>query len=108
MDTSDKGSLDRLIIDEIRLVLDEKRTSISVLKTGIFILLAQLLIYSILIVTSQFYETIKVLHIIIPFYIINIILVILAGYLIIHSLFRIHHFNDLILQLKKKREEGAH
>jgi membrane protein YdbS with pleckstrin-like domain len=102
MDTSDKGCLDQLMIDEIRLILDEKRTFISVMSTGIFILLSQLLINSILIATSHFYEIINVLHIIIPFYIINILLVILAGYLIIHSLYRIHHFNHLILQLKKK------
>ena len=103
MNTSEKGSLDQPIIDEIRLLLDEKRTSISVMSIGIFIVLAQLLINSILIATSQFYEMMEVLHIIIPFYIIDILLVILAGYLVIHSLIRIRRFNQLILQLKKER-----
>ena len=62
----------------------------------------QLLINSILIVTSKFYEMMNVLHIIIPFDIINIFLVILGGYLVIHSLIRIRHFNQLICRLKRK------
>ena len=103
MEINDKGSENKEVIDEIRLLLDEKRTSISILSTGIFILLAQLLIYSILIATSKFYEIANVLHMIIPFYIVNFILLILAGYLIIHSLFRIRHFNHLILQVKKRK-----
>ena len=91
-----------MIAYEIRLVLDEKRTSISVLITGISILLAQLIIQGFLIATSQFYKIIDVLHIVIPFYIINIVLVFLSFYLIIHSLLRIRHYNSLILRLKKR------
>jgi hypothetical protein len=74
MEINDKGSENKEVIDEIRLLLDEKRTSISILSTGIFILLAQLLIYSILIATSKFYEIANVLHMIIPFYIVTFII----------------------------------
>jgi hypothetical protein len=102
MNNNDKLTSDRMITNEIRLVLDEKRTSISVLITGIFILLAQLTIQSVLIATSQFYKIIDVLHVVIPFYIINIALVFLSFYLIIQSLLRIRHYNRLILRLKKK------
>jgi hypothetical protein len=102
MNKNDDLTPDGLITHEIRLVLDEKRTSISVLVTGVSILLAQLIIQGFLIATSQFYKIIDVLHIVIPFYIINIALFFLSFYLIIHSLLRIRHYNRLILQLKKR------
>jgi len=102
MNKNDLWTSDRMLTDEIRLILDEKRTSISVLVTGIFILLAQITILGVLIATSQFYKIIDVLHIVIPFYIINVALVCLSAYLIIHSLFRIRHYNHLILRLKQK------
>lgn len=102
MDKNDKLTSDRMVTDEIRLILDEKRTSISVLSTGIFILLAQITIQAVLIATSQFYKIVDVLHIAIPFYIINIALAGLSFYLIIHSLLRIRHYNHLIVRLKKK------
>ena len=102
MNLDDNISSDRLTVYEIQLLLDEKRTALSVMSTGIFILVAQLLINSILIATSQFYSMMNVIHLVIPFYIINVCLFILAGFLIIHSLSRIRHFNHLISQLKKK------
>jgi uncharacterized membrane protein YidH (DUF202 family) len=102
MNNNDNLTSDRMIANEIRLILDEKRTSISVLSTGIFILLAQITIQGVLIATSKFYKIIDVLHIVIPFYIINIVLAFLSFYLIIHSLLRIRHYNRLILRLKKK------
>ena len=61
----------RIIRKEIRLVLDEKKTAISLMSTGVVILIAQLVILSFLISTSQFYKIFEVLHIVIPFYIIN-------------------------------------
>ena len=103
MEMKDKGSENKEAINEIRLLLDEKRTSISIMITGVAVLIAQLLIYSILIATSKFYEIVEVVHLIIPFYVINLALLILACYLIIHSLFRIRHFNRLILQVKKRK-----
>jgi hypothetical protein len=102
MNNNDNLTSNRLIADEIRLILDEKRTSVSILSTGIFILLAQITIQGILIATSQFYKIIDVLHIVIPFYIINIALAFLSFYLIIHSLLRIRHYNHLIIKLKKR------
>ena len=102
MSTNDEVSSERLLIDEIQLLLDEKRAFLSMMRTGIFILIAQLLIISILIVTSRFYEIISVLHMIIPFYAINIALMSLGCYLIIHAFFRIRHYDYAILQLKKK------
>jgi membrane protein YdbS with pleckstrin-like domain len=99
---NDEISTERLLIDEVQLLLDEKRALFSLMRTGIFILIAQLLIISILIATSRFYEIINVLHMIIPFYAINIALMLLGCYLIIHSLVRIRRYDYVILQLKKK------
>jgi len=91
--TNDEVSFERLLIDEVQLLLDEKRAFLSLMRTGIFILIAQLLIISILIATSRFYEIISVLHMIIPFYAINIALALLGCYLIIHAFFRIRHYD---------------
>jgi hypothetical protein len=102
MNKNDNVTSDRKINDEIRLILDEKRTHISVLSTGIFILLAQITIQGVLIATSRLYKIVEVLHIIIPFYMINIALAVLSFYLIIHSLLRIRHYNRLIIRLKKR------
>ena len=102
MDENDNLTSDRTINAAIRLILDEKRTTISILSTGVLILIVQMTILCILISTSQFYKIIDVLHIAIPFYIINTILFILSFYLILHSLFRIRHYNHRILQLKKR------
>ena len=99
---SSNDDMDRNISGEIRLLLDEKMTFVSIMNTGIVVLIAQLLILSILISTSQFYKLVEVLHLVIPLCFINIILAVLSFYLIIHSLWRIHHFNRLIYRLKKK------
>jgi hypothetical protein len=60
VNTNDEVSFERLLIDEVQLLLDEKRAFLSMMRTGIFILIAQLLIISILIATSRFYEIINV------------------------------------------------
>jgi hypothetical protein len=59
VNTNDEVSFERLLIDEVQLLLDEKRAFLSMMRTGIFILIAQLLIISILIATSRFYEIIN-------------------------------------------------
>jgi membrane protein YdbS with pleckstrin-like domain len=105
--TNDELSFERLLIDEVQLLLDEKRAFLSLMRTGIFILIAQLLIISILIATSRFYEIISVLHMIIPFYALNIALALLGCYLIIHAFFRLRHYDYAILQLKKKHRRIA-
>ena len=107
MSTEDEVSSERLLIDQVQLLLEEKRAFHSLMRTGIFILIAQLLIVSILIATSQFYEIISVLHMIIPFYAINIALMLLGCYLIVHAFFRIRHYDDAIVKLKKKHRRIA-
>jgi len=102
MSTSHQPVSEHLLIEAMQLLLEEKQTSLSVMRTGIFILLAQLVFLCVLIATSQFYETLQVVHMIIPFYVLNIALLFLAGYLIVHSLLRIRHYDSLILRLKKK------
>jgi hypothetical protein len=102
MSTKDHLDTGHMLIEAIQLLLEEKQTSLSVMRTGIFILLAQLVVICVLIATSQFYKALQVVHMIVPFYILNIALLFLAGYLIVHSLLRIRHHDSLILRLKKK------
>ena len=72
------------------------------MRTGIFIVLAQLVFICVLIATSRFYETLRVVHMLVPFCVLNFALLCLAGYLIVHSLLRIRHYDSVILRLKKK------
>ena len=102
METSDKTASERIMMDQVRMLLDEKRTFISIMNTGIFILPSQMLIDGILIAMSKFYETTSIPHLVIPFALINVFLLLLAGYLVFHSLFRIHHCGVLIRNLKKR------
>lgn len=102
MSTKDHLDSERVLIEAIQLLLEEKQTSLSILRTGIFVLVAQLVVICVLIATSQFYEALRVVHMIVPFYILNVVLLCLAGYLIVHPLLRIRHYDFVILRLKKK------
>ena len=102
MSAKDDLDFEHVLIEAIQLLLEEKQTSLSVLRTGIFILLAQLVFICVLIATSRFYATLEVVHMLVPFYLVNIVLLSLAGYLIVHSLFRIRHYDSTILRLKRK------
>jgi hypothetical protein len=57
---------------------------------------------SVLIATSKYYDVLQVMHLIIPLLIICAALVVLGSYLIIRSIIRIRHQDNLILQLKRK------
>ena len=98
---------ERVIIDEVQVLLEEKRTSLSVMRTGIGIFIVQIIIFGILIAASKSYQFLEVLHMTIPFYVINGCLVLLAYYLIITSLIRIRRYDRLITGLKKKHRRIA-
>lgn len=93
---------DSIIIGEVQLLLAEKRTSLSVLRTGISVLILPLSVLSVLIATEKYYNVFNVLHFILPLLLINIALVILGAYLIIRSVNRMRHFDQLIHQIKLK------
>lgn len=98
-DTSEGGT-GTLLFNEIQLLLAEKRTSLSVLRTGIAILVLPLSVLSLLIATSRLYGTMDVLHFLVPVLAICAALTLLAVYLIVRALHRIHVVDRHIAQLK--------
>ena len=86
----------------MQLLLAEKRTSLSVLSTGITVLVLPLSVLSFLIATEKYYDAFNVMHLLIPLLLLNIVLIILGAYLIIRSLRRMHHFDEIIKALKLK------
>lgn len=95
-----EGGAGTLLFNEIQLLLAEKRTSLSVLRTGIAILVLPLSVLSVLIATSRLYGTTDVLHFLVPVLAISTALTLLAFYLIVRALHRIHVVDRHIAQLK--------
>ena len=91
-----------LIINEVQMILAEKRTALSAMRTGIAVFALPLSVFSILIATSRYYDMLNVLHLIVPLFVLCAGLIILGGYLILHAIRRIHHYDRLIRELKLK------
>jgi uncharacterized membrane protein YidH (DUF202 family) len=96
-----------LVFDQIQLVLAEKRTALSTLRTGIAVFALPISAFSVLIVTSRYYEAARVLHWLLPLLALNIGLVVLGCYLITLAVFRIRRYDRRILDLKQKHAELA-
>ena len=97
-----KNETEHAIIDEIQMLLEEKRMSLSAIRTGIAIFVVQVLILGFMIATSKSYHFLEVMHMTVPFYLINACLMLLAYYLIINALLRIRGNDRIISHLKKK------
>ena len=102
-----EDSLESVLINEVQLLLAEKRTALSVLRTGIAVLALPLSVVSVLIATSRYYETVKVLHLLLPLLIVCVVLVLLGAYLIARSLVRLRHFARAISELKRQHSRIA-
>src|SRR3981081_2894978 len=100
METYEPPKLDNLILGEIQVLLAEKRTALSSLRTGIAIFALPLSVLSVLVATSKYYDVVKVLHFLLPLLALNAGLIGLGGYLVIHSVLRIRHYDRQIKQLK--------
>ncbi|MEW6673355.1 MAG: hypothetical protein AB1427_16760 [Thermodesulfobacteriota bacterium] len=101
------SELNAIIINEAQLILAEKRTSLAAVRTGIAVIALPLSLVSLLIATSRFYDAFHVLHWLIPLMALNVVLVFLGAYLIIRSLVRIHHYDRLIKEIKRKHSAVA-
>jgi len=97
-----KEGMDNLIFGEIQLLLAEKRTALSALRVGIAVFALPLSVLSVLIATSKYYQPAHVLHFLVPLLVLNLGLVVLGGYLVVHSILRIHHYDRTIKTLKRK------
>jgi hypothetical protein len=95
------------LFDEVRLVLAEKRTALSSLRVGIAVFALPLSVLSVLIATSRYYDLIHVIHWLVPLLVLNAALIVLGCYLIAHSIRRIHHFDRLIRDIKRKHSAVA-
>jgi hypothetical protein len=93
-----------LIFEEMIVFLQEKRTALRMVRIGISAVIAQISILGFLIATSKYYEWMQVMHLWIPFALLNLIVLSIAGYLIFKALIRIHHLDYQILRYKKSHD----
>src|SRR5204862_1037622 len=91
-----------LLFNEIQLILAEKRTALSSLRAGIAVFVLPLSVLSALIATSRYYDVIRVVHLLVPLLALNAGLVVLGCYLVFHSIRRIHHYDRLIREIKRR------
>jgi Kef-type K+ transport system membrane component KefB len=99
--------VDNMILNEVQLLLSEKRTALSTMRTGIAVFAFPLSVLSILIATSHSYQLHEVMQWLVPLLLINLGLTVLAIYLIAHAFRRIHHYDRLIDEFKRKHSKLA-
>ena len=102
MKTPKQDGIDNVIFSEVQLILAEKRTSFSGLRTGIAIFALPLSVLSVLVATSKYYDISRVWHFLLPLLALNLGLIGLGTYLIIHAIVRIRRYDRHIQELKKK------
>jgi len=93
--------VDDLIVEEILFLLQEKRTSLRMVRIGITAIISQITILGFLIATSRYYKWMEVMHLWIPFALLNMVVLALAGYFIFGSLIHIHRLDRQVLKYKK-------
>ena len=96
-----------LMVEEILFFLQEKRTVLRMIRIGISAIIAQISILGFLIATSKYYEWMLVMHLWIPFTLLNLIVLGVAVYFIFGSLIRIRQLDRQILRYKKIHGEFA-
>jgi Na+-translocating ferredoxin:NAD+ oxidoreductase RnfE subunit len=92
---------DKLIVDEILLFFQEKRTILMTIRMAIGTIMVQVSILSFLIVTSRFYQLVEVMHLVVPFIVLNAIVLGVAGYFLVGSLIQLHRLERQIVRYKR-------
>ena len=95
------------VINKIQLILAEKRTSLAVLRTGIAVFALPLTVLSFLVATSKYYDFVRVIHFLVPIFIISAVLITLGFYLIIRAIKKIRRYDRSINAMKEKYSEIA-
>jgi len=85
----------------VQLLLAEKRTSLSVTRTGIAVLALPLGVLSLLVATSRYYSVAEASALFLALVILCVGLVILGAYLVVHSLHRIRHIDEMVQDLRR-------
>ena len=98
----DTREYDAIIINEVQLVLAEKRTSLAVMRTGIAVLVLPLSVMGLLIATSKYYDVLRVLHFLVPLVALCAVLIVFGAYLILRSIIRMRHYDQLVHEIKRK------
>jgi hypothetical protein len=93
--------VDSLIVEEILVFHQEKRTALRMVRIGISSIIAQITILGFLIATSKYYKWVEVMHLWIPFVVLNLVVLGIAGYFIFGSLIHIHRLDRQIHRYKK-------
>ena len=96
-----------VIINEVQLLLAEKRTTLASMRTGIAVFALPLSVLSVLIATSKYYDVLQVIHLLVPLLVLCAGLVVLGSYLIIRSINRTRHYDQLIFELKREHSKIA-
>jgi uncharacterized membrane protein YidH (DUF202 family) len=92
------------IYNTVSLLLSEKRTSLSMMRTAIAILTLPTSIFTVLIVTSRYYEVSKQLHFVLPLIVICMALIFFGTYLVFRSFKKIKVIDHRIHEIRKKDE----
>lgn len=92
-------------LNKLQLLLSEKRTELSLARTGIALFALPLSVVSILIATSHYYETSKVLHLLIPVLSICLALLVLGSLIVIFSIVKYRSIDRKISEVKTAHEE---
>ncbi len=99
--------VDNLIVEGILVLLQEKRTALRMVRIGITAVIAQISILGFLIATSKYYEWIQVMHLWIPFALLNLVVLGVAGYFIFGSLIQMRQLDRQILRYKNSHSKIA-
>jgi len=107
MTGDENAGMDTTVLAEIQLILAEKRTALTSLRTGIAVFALTLSVLSALIATSKYYDVARVWHFLLPLLVLNLGLIVLGCYLVVHSISRIRHYDRLINVIKKEHSAIA-
>ena len=107
MSNDEESQLTSTVINEVQLILAEKRTSLAAMRTGIAVFALPLSVLSVLVATSKYYDFIHVIYFMIPLLGISAALVFLGAYLVIRAISRIHRYDGLILDIKRRHSQIA-
>ncbi|MCA1905341.1 MAG: hypothetical protein LDL11_01970 [Desulfarculus sp.] len=99
------ASSDLLVMEEIKLIFKEKEIALQQARVGIMILLFQSLLFCVLIIFSKNYLAIEILHLVVPFYLVNAGLFLLGVYLLLHSLRKIRSYDATVARLRAAYRE---
>jgi uncharacterized membrane protein YidH (DUF202 family) len=89
-----------VLIAGLQLVLAEKRTALAVMRTGIAVFALPLGVLSLLVATSRYYEAARVLHLLVPLFVVCGGLLVLAVALVFRSFRRVRRLDRTIESFK--------